>query len=289
MAKANKAPTTARLRELLANAASVLIVESSPDELDRVDAMRVVVTGDEIDGLAQVLSVVDGGTGDRCRCLGWPTIVVSGADGRELARWTVHHQRFLGGLGDSDAELRNGPALTEWLAKRGLVGSQEAQLMAAREEAEFEGRRVRWVGAAPAGLASLAQAVTHQEEDAERQLADLLSLRIPDLVERVRTLATWAGVPARENNGTFWFESLPQRLLLAQSTEAIFDALLMAPLSPTQLDGAAELFTCLEWVRPMRAEVPEPLRSQLIAHVTATGTEPMRFRMRHGYGASAAR
>ncbi|GAA4258770.1 hypothetical protein GCM10022255_080720 [Dactylosporangium darangshiense] len=65
--------------------------------------------------------------------------------------------------------------------------------------------------------------------------------------------------------------------------------MLVAPLSLGQLDGAAELFTCFGWTRPLRAEVPEPLRSQLIAHVTATGTEPMRFRMRHGYGASASR
>jgi len=60
---------------------------------------------------------------------------------------------------------------------------------------------------------------------------------------------------------------------------------MVAPLSPVQLDGAADLFTCLEWTRPLRAEIPEPLRSQLIAHGTATGTGPMRFRMRHGYGA----
>jgi hypothetical protein len=52
-----------------------------------------------------------------------------------------------------------------------------------------------------------------------------------------------------------------------------------------QLDGATDLFTWLEWTRPLRAEIPEPLRSQLIAHGTATGTESMRFRMRHGCGA----
>ena len=288
MAKASKAPSTDRLNGILSNAVEVLILEAGPDELDRADVPRIVVTGDEIAGLARVLAVVDGGTGDQCRCSGWPTIVVSGADGRELARWTVHDQTFLGGLGDSDAYLRNGPALTEWLAEHGLTGPRDVQLMLARHEAEDEARRVSWVAAAPAGLASLAEAVTRQDDDAEQRLVDLLTRRIPDLVERIRALTTWAGVPAREN-GTFWYESLPQRLLLTESTEAIIDALTTAPLTPEQLDGAAELFTCLEWTRPLRAEIPEPLRSRLIAHVATTGTEPMRFRMRHGYGASATR
>jgi hypothetical protein len=152
MARRNRVPSTARVHGVLANSAEVLIVEAGPDELDRVDAARVVVTGDGIAGLARVLAVVDGGTGGRCRCPGWPTIVVSDADGRELARWTVHHQRSLGGLGDSDAELRDGAALTEWLAAHGLTGSRDAQLGLAREEAAFEARRVRWVAAAPAGL-----------------------------------------------------------------------------------------------------------------------------------------
>lgn len=80
----------------------------------------------------------------------------------------------------------------------------------------------------PGGLASLAVAVTHGDDDAEQRLVDLMVRRIPDLVERIRTLTAWAGVTARENS-MFWFESLPQRLLLAESTEAILDALMVAP------------------------------------------------------------
>jgi hypothetical protein len=245
-----------------------------------------VVTGDGIAGLARVLAVVDGGTGGRCRCPGWPTIVVSDADGRELARWTVHHQRSLGGLGDSDAELRDGAALTEWLVAHGLTGSRDAQLGLAREEAAFEARRVRWVAAAPAGLGSLAAAVTRREEDAEQRLADMVVRRLPGLTEQIRTLTAWAGVPAREH-GLYCYESAPRGLLLTEPTEAILDALMVAPLSPVQLDGAADLFTCLEWTRPLRAEIPEPLRSQLIAHGTATGNRAdalpnaSRLRRRH--------
>src|SRR5262249_8629632 len=84
--------------------------------------------------------------------------------------------------------------------------------------------------------------------------------------------------------GVPWYELAPQRLLLAESPETIFDALTSAELSSVQLDGAEELFTGFEWT----AEIPEPLRSVLIDHVTATGTEPMKFRMRHGYGKPTA-
>lgn len=285
MVRRRKASGTARLQGILANAAEVVIVEAGPDESDRADAARIVVTGDEIAELARVLAVLDSGGKGRCLCLGWPTIVVSSADGRELARWTVHHQTHVRGLGDSDAELRDGPALVEWLAGHGLGRSREVLLMRVREEAEYEARRVRWIAAAPVGLASFAEAVTRREPYAERRLADFLARRIPDVIKRIRTLTAWAGVPARGNGGTYWYESVPQQLLLAESADTVLAALMIAPLSSGQLDGAAELFTCLDWTRPLRAEVPEPLRSQLIAHVTATGTEPMRFRMRHGYGA----
>lgn len=190
------------------------------------------------------------------------------------------------GLGDSDAELRDGAALTEWLVAHGLTGSRDAQLGLAREEAAFEARRVRWVAAAPAGLGSLAAAVTRREEDAEQRLADMVVRRLPGLTERIRTLTAWAGVPAREH-GLYCYESAPRGLLLTEPTEAILDALMVAPLSPVQLDGAADLFTCLEWTRPLRAEIPEPLRSQLIAHGTATGNRAdalpnaSRLRRRH--------
>src|SRR5687768_5758294 len=142
MRKRIKAPSTARLQGILANAAEVLIVEAGPDELDRADAARIVVTGDELAGLARVLAVVDGGSGDHCRCVGWPTMIVYGADGHELARWTLHHEQHLRGLGDSDADLRDGPALTEWLAEHGLTRSRDVQLMLARQAAEDEARRI---------------------------------------------------------------------------------------------------------------------------------------------------
>jgi hypothetical protein len=131
------------------------------------------------------------------------------------SRWTVHHQRSLGCLGDSDAELRDGAALTEWLAAHGLTGTRDAQLGLAREEAAFEARRVRLVAAAPAGLGSLAEAVTRREEDAEQRLADMVVRRLPDLTERIWTLTAWAGVPAREH-GLYCYESTPRGLPMTE-------------------------------------------------------------------------
>ncbi|WP_141721865.1 hypothetical protein [Micromonospora citrea] len=282
------APTTALLESVLAQAAEVVIVEASPDELDRADAARTVVTGEDIAELARLLSVVDGGTGDRCRCPGWPTVLVSAAGGRRLALWTLHHQAALGGLGNCDAALRDGSALTRWLAGRGLTGSRDVQQSLARAAVEREDRRARWVAAAPRGLTAVAAATSRREAGAEERLVDLVARRHPDAVERVLALLAWAGFPPRQPDGTPWHELAPQRLLLAEPTELIFEALASVSPTPAQLDGAAELFTSLEWTRPPRAELPEPLRTVLIDHVTATGTDPMRFRMRHGYGAGRA-
>jgi hypothetical protein len=69
------------------------------------------------------------------------------------------------------------------------------------------------------------------------------------------------------------------------AAESIYAELAATPPTPAHLDGAAELFTCFEWAGSARAAIPGGLRSQLIAHVEATGTEPMKFRMRHGCGA----
>jgi hypothetical protein len=89
----------------------------------------------------------------------------------------------------------------------------------------------------------------------------------------------WAGFPPRQASGTPWYELAPERMLLAEPTESIFEALMSAPLTPRQLDGAAELFTSMTWTRTPRADLPGPLRSSVIAHVTATGTDPMKFRL----------
>ncbi|MFG2199893.1 hypothetical protein [Kitasatospora sp. NPDC048715] len=100
------APTTARLRDVLNRAGRVVIAEGSPDEADSTGVARIVVTGAEIAELARVLSIVDGGTGDRCLCNGWPRITVHDVEGKPIACWTLHHQSRLRGIGDCDATFR---------------------------------------------------------------------------------------------------------------------------------------------------------------------------------------
>lgn len=280
-------PSTALVRRVLAEAAEVVIIEASADELDRADAARTVVFGDEIADLARLLAVVDGGT-DLCRCIGWPTFLVRDASGAEIARWVLQHQTAIRGLGHHDADLRDPPALVDWLAGRGLTRSREIQQELAGYAAEEEARRVAWVRAAPAGLASAAEAASHREDGAEERLVDLVTQRYPDPAERICALVAWAGFPPRHTTttgGTPWYELAPERMLLAERPESILAVLTSTPLTPEQLDGAAELFTSLEWGRSRPTAIPESLRAQLVAHVKNTGTEPMQFRMRHGYGA----
>jgi len=137
----NEVPSTALLERILAHAAQVEIIEAPPDETDRDGAVGTIVSGPEIAELARLLAVVDGGTGDQCRCLGWPTIMVRDAYGHQIARWTLHHQTGIRGLGNCDAELRDAPTLTEWLAEHGLTRSREIQNILARRRDEAEQRR----------------------------------------------------------------------------------------------------------------------------------------------------
>lgn len=292
---AEDAPTTARLHDVLHRAGRVVIVEGPPEQTDSADLTRIVVTGAEIADLAQLLAIVDGGTGDRCRCRGWPTIMVHDVHGELIARWTLHHQSGLRGLGDSDADLRDGPALTEWLAKRGLTGSREAQSARATHEAEADRRRTRWIQAAPAGLSDAATDVAHPPgraleawsrrlHDAKDRLATIIRRCYPDGVTRIRVLLAWAGISSRESTGgLMWYDTAVQQLLLAEDPDLILAAITTRSASPAQLDGAAQLFACLEWTTAHGKQLPEPLRSLLIAHIQADGTDAMKFRMRHGY------
>ncbi|MFJ9587822.1 hypothetical protein [Streptomyces acidicola] len=292
---AEVAPTTARLRDVLNRAGRVVIVEGSPDEADSADLARIVVTGAEIADLAQLLAIVDCGTGDRCLCKGWPTIMVHDVNGELIACWTLHHQSGLRGIGDCDADLRDGPALTEWLAERGLTGSRAVQSRLAAQETEADRRRMRWVQAAPVGLSDAAADVAHppgrdhevwsrQLRDAKDRLAALIKHCYPDGIERIRVLLAWAGMPSREpTDGLKWYDMAVQGQLLAEDPDLIHAAFATGDPSPIQLDGAAQLFSSLEWTTAHGKQLPEPLRSMLIGHVQADGTDAMRFRMRHGY------
>jgi hypothetical protein len=291
-------PTTARLRAVLERAARAVIVEASPDEADSADLPRLTVTGAETAELARRLAIVDGGAGDTCLCDGWPTITVYGTQGDPVARWTLHHQSGLRGIGDYDAELQDGPALTAWLAERGLTGSREAREELDEEEAEAERRRLRWIRAAPEGLAQAAADVArplrrdHEAwschlANARERLEALTRQHYPDSVERIRLLLAWAGTSARRTaGGLMWYDLAVRRQLLAEEPRLVFAACAASPLSPVQLDGAADLFAGPEWTRAQGGEVPEPLRSLLIEHIRADGTDAMRFRLSHGsYGA----
>ncbi|WP_314254423.1 hypothetical protein [Streptomyces sp. DSM 40907] len=272
----------------------MVIVEGSPGEADPAGLTRLVVTGDEIADLARHLAIVDGGTGDRCRCNGWPTIMVHGPDG-ETARWTLHHQIGLRGVGNCDADLCDGPALTEWLAQRGLTESQEVQEGLAAEEAEAEQRRMRWIRAAPAGLAGAAadvsrppgrddEAWSRQLDDAEGRLAALIRQHHPDATERIRALLAWAGTCSRESGGgSTWYDIAVLRQLHDESPGLVLAALAAHPPSQAQLDGASELFCTPEWTKAHDRHLPEPQRSMLIGHIQADGTDAMRRRLSWGY------
>ncbi|MGW7381473.1 hypothetical protein [Streptomyces sp. NPDC054794] len=288
-------PTTARLRDVLNRAARVVIVEGAPDKADSADVPRIVVTGAEIADVAELLTVVDGGTGDSCRCNGWPTIMVHDSSGELMACWTLHHQSGLRGIGDCDADLRDGPALTAWLAERGLTRSRDAQAARAVQEANAEARRMHWVQGAPAGLSDAAADVAYPQggdlgawsrrvRDAGERLAALTRHHYPDAIERIRVLLAWAGLPTRESTGGLrWYDMAVQRLLLAEEPDLLVTACTVRPPSPVQLDGAAALFSSLERTQAHGMRLPDPLRTMLIEHIQENGTDPMRFRMRHGY------
>ncbi|MFJ5234839.1 hypothetical protein ACIQBJ_33750 [Kitasatospora sp. NPDC088391] len=270
-------------------------MEAPPSGVDDPGAARLELTGDGIAELAGLLAVVDGGTGDICRCPGWPTVLLYGADGGRFAQWTLHHGSALGGAGDCDAELLDGAALDGWLAERGLTGPREVREELAAEEARGELRRRRWLAAAPPELAAAAAEVARDSagdlsEWSERQrharsvLAGLARRHWPDRGERIRALLAWYGLAAREEtDGKRWYDVAIGEQLLAEGPESVLAALTGRPPGPEHLDGAAELFCTLPWTASQGKGLSEPLRSALLGHIEACGTGPMRTRAGWGY------
>ncbi|GLW48857.1 hypothetical protein Stsp02_45190 [Streptomyces sp. NBRC 14336] len=73
------------------------------------------------------------------------------------------------------------------------------------------------------------------------------------------------------------------RRLAHDSPADILTALTTSSPSPLQLDGASSLFCSLDWTQAQGRHLPDALSTALTDHIVATGTEPMRFRLRAGY------
>ncbi|MFG2004015.1 hypothetical protein ACGFNU_33145 [Spirillospora sp. NPDC048911] len=114
------------------------------------------------------------------------------------------------------------------------------------------------------------EAWSHRVQAAEVDLAALTRRRYPDGIERVRALLAWAGLAAREPGGMYWYERAVEQQLLAEPADLIFAALTTEPPSPAQLDGAANLFGCMEWTTAHGKKLPRPLTSLLVAHIQPT-------------------
>ncbi|MFC7330998.1 hypothetical protein [Marinactinospora rubrisoli] len=99
----------------------------------------------------------------------------------------------------------------------------------------------------------------------------------PDGIERIRVLPAWAGVSGREPTGGLRrSDKAVREQLLAEDPGLVVTALATGSPSPAQLDGAAELFGSFEWTGVHGRRLAEPLRSMLIGHIPADGTDRMR-------------
>ncbi|MFD0574311.1 hypothetical protein ACFQ0T_40150 [Kitasatospora gansuensis] len=100
---------------------------------------------------------------------------------------------------------------------------------------------MRWLQAAPAGLAEVAAEVSQpsgdddlawsqQLDDAEDRLTALVHQHYPDPIERIRTLLAWAGVPTREpTSGSTWYDMAVLRLLHDEPADLVLAALAAHP------------------------------------------------------------
>ncbi|GGQ91426.1 hypothetical protein [Kitasatospora griseola] len=206
--------------------------------------VRTLVNGAGIAEPARLPAVVDGGTGDRCPCSGRPTIIMHDIDGESIACRNPHHGTGLRGLGDRDAEPRDGSARTAWPADRGLTGSRDVQAELAEQAAERERRRLRRLDTAPVGVRAAAEAVavhpgrdleawSGRAREAEAQLIAQVQQGFPDRTERIQVLSARAGASARAHTGGLtWYDRAVEQHLLAEEPGRVLAALTAGPPGP---------------------------------------------------------
>jgi hypothetical protein len=226
----------------------------------------------------------------RCACIP-PWGIELFKHGKELG--TIYIQEnltvgFSGWTGDA------GPVSTEkllrWFDRRGISEIRQFRddIMAREKAYEIESKR--WLEALPPEVQPLWTKLMSESDlwrtsgyaDAEaiNTLAWAFQRNLPDSNRRIRALFAWFGSGAGPWSGFPAYEVAPVKLLVLETPKRLVGALMIAPPTDQEAEGAVRFFTSYEYqvafgrfpreLRPM-ALVPAYLKKELLECILKTG------------------
>jgi hypothetical protein len=193
-----------------------------------------------------------------CMCCGSLIMQLVATEG-VVATLTLHHGTSVrwDDAWDSDAWLRDGWGLADWLAQHGVP-----QLLVEMKEAEHsrkiaERQFAAWRAAMPPCLTPFYQPSQRPMWRWKRPTAPILAALTAaygTAWQAILALCEWHGtLSTRPWNGLYPFEFLPDALLEAFGTHQVLEALEKAVLTERQFDGVARY---LVWHRIQAADIP---------------------------------
>jgi hypothetical protein len=273
-------PTQADLDRLVRAASSVVVRD-------------VFSTGEalyETDDLSDLTSLRDAlrseGEMGHCTCTGTLAFVFR-RDGEDLGTVTLHHGESL----QWDPFFYNAPLvesdpILDWLTTRGMPSAREEYDDARRHTADAAHAVERWRAAMPRALDSLWLSMSELSLEWP-EVADVMSRKYPDAVERARVFMEWFGQGEGPWSGYPSYEHVPEWCLLQMPFEALVRAAQAEPQSAELLEGAARLFAGWSFGNERGsdlAKIPSNLRRELLGHALRSADEDRRDRARRAFG-----
>jgi hypothetical protein len=219
-----------------------------------------------IAALRSSLAIIeDPRTFGHCMCLGDNTIECY-ADQALIATIGLHHgQSIRWNAWKHDAQLRDGQALLNWLAERGVTGALENFQAEQQHAEEARPAAQRWYDAMPNCLQPYwpkMQGFTVELEP----LRQALIAAYPDRASCASALFEWFGAGQGPWSGFPMYEQVVELLLMDFPTEALITVLTQQPLTPRQLEGAARYFAGWEFRKRKPGDIqqiPADLKQRL--------------------------
>ncbi len=248
-----------------------------------VRGWNVLLEADDPAALRQLRQAlaVERVTGGLCMCLGDLALEFFDPAGQRLALVGLHHAVTIRWSGwDSDAQLRDGDEVLQWLAERGAAGPLAREQERQREREAAARAREEWFTAAPMTVRHYADAAIRNggiiPAAWSREVAQRLEFAFPDPVKRATTLLVWYASGSGLCSGFPAYEDLPQEALANLPITAIIEALQSSPDDDRVTAGAVRhLFSWKSRTAQQQdiAQLPADLRTRLLASARASGND----------------
>jgi hypothetical protein len=300
----------AELRAAIGRADKVVVYDSTPAiNIPGIAGTNVgprilysSVDPKDISALRESIAVERPKSWFRFACLPYIDIVLSWK-GKELGVISISEDLTIGfSHWSGDARVADQTKLVKWFEARGV--SSPGQKLKEMQEQERTDRadEERWISAMPASLRPLWPKLMQDAEwwslttqgiaNSANSLKPALAKQFPDVRERIRALFSWFGSGAGPWSGYPAYEDVAPRLLLEYQASELISAIQDAPLTESEMEGAARFFSgycyghayCPPEDSTLIPLIPIEIKKSLLVHVLKSPDQDKVERARRAFG-----